>query len=60
MGYFSRLATDILIMRNEGASAEEIALTLKLPMSDIQAVLDIDYDFEYDQNSQNNIVLGYN
>ena len=58
MGYFSRQATDIIIMSEEGASAEEIALALKLPLSDVLAVLEIDYDYEYDV--QSNIVLGYN
>lgn len=58
MGYFSRQATDIMIMNQEGASANEIALALKLPISDVLAVLETDYDCDYDL--QNNIVLGYN
>ena len=40
MSYFSNLAVEIDEMFYQGFSAEEIAVKLNLPLSDVQVILD--------------------
>lgn len=49
MGYFKNQQLDIIEMFNDGASIEQIAMALKVPVEEVRIALD-DFESDYDDS----------